>query len=43
MVLFYEHGSELSDSVKGGEFMDYLCNSQILMDNHIPWSYLILF
>jgi hypothetical protein len=37
----YEHGNELSGSIKGGEFLDCLSNYQLVRMDPAPWSYLV--
>jgi hypothetical protein len=33
-----EHGDETSNAIKGGEFLDYLSNYQLLRMDSAPWS-----
>jgi hypothetical protein len=32
------HGNETSGSTKGGEFLDYLSNYQLIKKDSAPWS-----
>jgi hypothetical protein len=36
-----EHGNEPSRSIKGGEFLDYLSDCQLLKKDSAPWSQLV--
>jgi hypothetical protein len=33
-----EHGNEPSGSIKGGEFLDWLSDSQLLKKDTAPWN-----
>jgi len=33
-----EHGKETFGSIKGGEFVDYMSNYQLLKEDDTPWS-----
>jgi hypothetical protein len=33
-----EHGNEPSGSIKGGEFVDYLDDCQLLKKDSTPWN-----
>jgi hypothetical protein len=35
-----EHGHKYSGSIKGGEFLDWLSEYQLLVEESAPWSYL---
>jgi hypothetical protein len=36
-----EYGNELPASIKGGEFLDWLSDCQLLEKDSLPWSYLV--
>jgi hypothetical protein len=36
-----EHGNEPSDSIKDGEFLDYLSDYQLVKMGYVPWSLLV--
>jgi hypothetical protein len=38
MVGCCEHGNEPLGSIKGGEFLDYLSNCQLLKKDSAPWN-----